>query len=273
MIDVVCGVIRNEKGEYLITQRGDSNNYGKWEFPGGKVQVGESLFQSLKREILEELKINIEPIYRFYVYPFKGFKLIFILCEFRSDNVVQINEHLDYKWENPGNFQSYDFLEGDKLFISDFLKVLKISEDIGFDYFEDMLFLQDLFKIDFSQERFRELLDFRTPEDKRKDFSSIRDKILKQLIESEGDKCQLKYECCDLTSGYNVDHFIPLSSNILNKSLRKIKPEKGKKVKTQSFGSNHPNNLIVSCKNCNSFKKHRFPEQKEVENFLSLRFF
>ena len=61
MIDVVCGVIIHED-RILITQRGDEKNYGKWEFPGGKVITGEHPFDSIKRELIEELKLEVEPM-------------------------------------------------------------------------------------------------------------------------------------------------------------------------------------------------------------------
>lgn len=92
---------------------------------------------------------------------------------------------------------------------------------------------------------------------KRKEFNSSRNKLLKQLLEARGEKCQLRlFEECE---GKLVpDHMIPLSSNILNKYIYKLKAEKGKKIATQSFGSNHPENLLVACERCNNHKKHRF---------------
>jgi 5-methylcytosine-specific restriction endonuclease McrA len=64
---------------------------------------------------------------------------------------------------------------------------------------------------------------------------------------------------CFLQPGeiWQLDHLIPLSSNELNKRLRAL-PRVGKaKVARQSFGSNHADNLILACKRCNAFKKHR----------------
>jgi 8-oxo-dGTP diphosphatase len=117
MIDVVCGVIKNGD-KYLITQRGDEKNYGKWEFPGGKVKENEHPFDSIKREIKEELNIEISPLSEIRRYKFKGFNLIFIKCEILEPNQeIDLNEHLDYKWIETNQFMSYEFIEGDVKFI------------------------------------------------------------------------------------------------------------------------------------------------------------
>ena len=60
IIDVVVGVLRNARGEYLFTQRPEGKPMaGYWEFPGGKVEAGESHQQALVRELQEELGITI----------------------------------------------------------------------------------------------------------------------------------------------------------------------------------------------------------------------
>ena len=60
IIDVVVGVLRNAQGEYLFAQRPEGKPMaGYWEFPGGKVEVGETHFQALQRELIEELGITI----------------------------------------------------------------------------------------------------------------------------------------------------------------------------------------------------------------------
>ena len=121
MIDVVCGVIKNGD-KYLITQRGDKNNYGKWEFPGGKVKENEHPFDSIKRELFEELEFEIKPIHEITRYPFKKFNLIFILCEPKNPTKIKLKEHLKFHWVQSDELFDFSFIEGDLKFIESFKK-------------------------------------------------------------------------------------------------------------------------------------------------------
>jgi 5-methylcytosine-specific restriction endonuclease McrA len=118
-------------------------------------------------------------------------------------------------------------------------------------------------------ERYESLFDLRPPAIKRAEFNSRRTLLLKSIREKYKDRCQLHFEgICDEQSGWVVDHLIPLSSNVLNKSIRHMSAALGKKVLTQSFGSNHPNNLILSCTKCNSCKKHNFLPREHIKRIL-----
>ena len=119
MIDVVCGVIKNGD-KYLITQRGDEKNYGKWEFPGGKVKENEHSFDSIKRELFEELELEINPIHEITRYTFKKFNLIFILCEPINPIKIKLKEHLKFDWVQSDELLDYSFIEGDLKFVKGF---------------------------------------------------------------------------------------------------------------------------------------------------------
>jgi 8-oxo-dGTP diphosphatase len=59
--EVAAGILLDKQGRYLLGQRPAGKPYaGYWEVPGGKIEKGESVFQALKRELLEELGIEIE---------------------------------------------------------------------------------------------------------------------------------------------------------------------------------------------------------------------
>ncbi len=130
---------------------------------------------------------------------------------------------------------------------------------INFEFLEDEIFFEKILcKKGKSTGEFHFLFDFREPKIKRVKFNKNRNRLFKNLKDVYGLKCFLNYtNICYEKSGFVVDHLIPLSSNKLNKELRKLKAEKGKKVKTQSLGSNKIQNLIIACKKCNSFKKHK----------------
>jgi 8-oxo-dGTP diphosphatase len=81
-IEVVAAVIYNERGEFLLAQRPSGKVYaGYWEFPGGKVERGEKAAAALKRELHEELGIDVTHAYpwltRDFDYPHADVRLRF----------------------------------------------------------------------------------------------------------------------------------------------------------------------------------------------------
>ena len=118
-INVVCGVIVKDN-KYLITQRGDFKNLNKWEFPGDKVEPFENIFDAIKRELKEELSIEVTPIKKLLEYNYKKYNLCFIECALGSNKII-LNEHLNFTWISKKEFEIYDFLEGDNIFINSLL--------------------------------------------------------------------------------------------------------------------------------------------------------
>ena len=118
---------------------------------------------------------------------------------------------------------------------------------------------------------FINFFDFRPVAEKRNEFNKHRNKLKAILITKHGEECMLKLSMCDMNSGIAIDHLIPLSTNQLNKSLRKLEPVKGKKVAAQSFGSNHIDNLVIACANCNNHKKHRLLGREVLRRILKAK--
>ena len=87
-IEVVAAIIHDSNDRIFATQRGYGDMKGGWEFPGGKVEAGESLENALKREILEELetRIQIERLVTTveYDYPKFHLKMHCYLCNIES---------------------------------------------------------------------------------------------------------------------------------------------------------------------------------------------
>ena len=119
-VKVVAAVIKatNEKGEPIIfaTQRGYGDFKGGWEFPGGKVEAGETLQEALKREIMEELETEIkvgEYIDTIeYDYPTFHLSMDCFWCEVVEGHLV-LKEHEAAKWVNKENIRSVDWLPAD----------------------------------------------------------------------------------------------------------------------------------------------------------------
>ena len=85
-IDVAVGILMQPNGDVLLGQRPAGKPYaGYWEFPGGKVEPGESIFAALQREFVEELGIDIRSARPWcgveHVYPHAHVRLHFYISE------------------------------------------------------------------------------------------------------------------------------------------------------------------------------------------------
>jgi hypothetical protein len=146
---------------------------------------------------------------------------------------------------------------------------LKIVPNLSFKYLEDKQWFDLLLQ---GVENRENLFDFRDPQIKREEYNLIKHQLKLAKIAKIGKVCELHIAgVCHLSSGLVLDHLIPLSSNELNKQLRKMKGFGGKKVQSESYGSNHPMNLSLACKSCNSHKKHLFLNSKDMINILRVK--
>lgn len=145
---------------------------------------------------------------------------------------------------------------------------------MNFKYSEDLDFFIKLFQTsEEGSKRFNTYFDFRSPLIKRQEFNKIRNKIYVQLVEVYGESCMLSIEgICDESSGFAVDHIIPLSTNELNKKIRHMKSiSQGKKVPTESYGSNHINNLAIACNKCNGYKKNKILTEEQLATIIKIK--
>lgn len=117
-IEVVAAIIiHNEL--ILCAQRNESKlkyiSY-KFEFPGGKIELGETKKEALKRELFEELNIepNIKDLYLSVVHQYPDFELTMhsFLCEANSMN-ISLNEHISHQWLKKEKLNNLDWAAAD----------------------------------------------------------------------------------------------------------------------------------------------------------------
>ena len=127
MVEVVAALLERD-GRLLIGQRQPHQSHSlQWEFPGGKVEPGETPAQALTRELEEELGIQDaagEEIARYeYAYPGKNpiLLIFFRVRGFRGEPQNRVFH--DLRWEPAAALPAFDFVEGDR----DFLRALADS--------------------------------------------------------------------------------------------------------------------------------------------------
>lgn len=117
--NVVAAIIYHES-RFLCAQRNESKyKYlsRKFEFPGGKIEDGESKEEALRREIQEELNLNIEILSKFesvdFSYPDFHVYITFFLCKIDSLENLIVTEHQKLLWLNKDELSSLDWAAAD----------------------------------------------------------------------------------------------------------------------------------------------------------------
>lgn len=117
VINAVAAYLKyNDK--YLIAKRTKKDSvFGKWEFPGGKIEDGESMNEAIEREIREEFDVEVkaERFLTHYVceYPEKTVDLNLIECVYVSGDFNIHEDHSDFKFVSEEEFKDYDFALAD----------------------------------------------------------------------------------------------------------------------------------------------------------------
>ena len=121
-VEVAAALIFRD-GHYLITQRlGGSHLEGLWEFPGGKRRLGESLEACLRRELREELDIEVtvgEKAYETsWEYPERKVILHFFRCEIIG-GTISPTEGQAFRWVPPRDLVHYEFPPADAALVQE----------------------------------------------------------------------------------------------------------------------------------------------------------
>ncbi len=120
-IVAITALIKNKsKDRFLVIKRNQNEIAypGKWAFPGGKVEKGQNILETLKREILEEVGLEIEDYKRFlkdytFIRP-DGHNVVGFCFEVivKSEDVKISEDFEDFKWITPGKLSNLNYIEG-----------------------------------------------------------------------------------------------------------------------------------------------------------------
>lgn len=127
MNKVTAGIIEKD-GKFLIAKRKTGKCIGKlWEFPGGKLEEGETLEECLKRELMEELNIEIKIKKYLCSSHFdcenRKIELLAYMVSYISGE-LKLVDHDDIKWVDPSEFKDFEFVEPDKIIVQKILEEL-----------------------------------------------------------------------------------------------------------------------------------------------------
>ncbi len=132
MLEVCCALIIENK-QLLAVQRGHgSDHVGQWEFPGGKIEPGESAVSCIKREIMEELAVLVE-VHAYLLpvvhdYGFKQIKLYPFVCTIEKGK-LELKEHKSFRWIEVDSFDILPWQEADQELIQrNFTELINVLE-------------------------------------------------------------------------------------------------------------------------------------------------
>ena len=118
VVEVAAALIRDDVGRYLITQRRRGSHLaGLWEFPGGKVEAGETPAACLRRELIEELSATftvgalVETVR--WEYPDRTVVLHFFDCRLESGEITPREQQV-MAWVEPERLAEHDFPPADR---------------------------------------------------------------------------------------------------------------------------------------------------------------
>lgn len=115
-IQVAVAIIYDGDGKILITQRSQTKDHaGRWEFPGGKLDTSESPLAALKREVAEEVGINVtsaEPLVTIdYSYPHKDVQLLVFKVTKYTGTAKRLEDQAQLHWVSCNELNKYSFPE------------------------------------------------------------------------------------------------------------------------------------------------------------------
>jgi 8-oxo-dGTP diphosphatase len=125
IVGVVCAIIEHQGNLLAVRRKKGEHMEGQWEFPGGKINKKEEIESSVKREVMEELGIIIEPVCQLraikHEYPEFIIKLIPFWCIIK-DGKIKLKVHDLMKWVSPVNLLKVNWCKADLIVVHSILK-------------------------------------------------------------------------------------------------------------------------------------------------------
>ena len=116
-VEVAAAILQWEEKILLTRRKLHAHQGGLWEFPGGKREVGETLEQCLRRELKEEIDIEVCDLRHFYTlrhrYPEKEVELHFFTCSIHQGNPKALG-CIEMAWVHKNDLSSYEFPAADR---------------------------------------------------------------------------------------------------------------------------------------------------------------
>ncbi len=127
IINVACAIIEGTDGVLCALRSSSMTLPLVWEFPGGKIEAGESSEEALRREIAEELSIEVKPtlalpISEYSYVPGQIIRLHPFICSICNDRIPVPREHAEIRWVKISELQKLDWAAADLPVLDSYLK-------------------------------------------------------------------------------------------------------------------------------------------------------
>lgn len=129
MIEIGMAVLVHNSKIFVAQRNIMKHQGGMWEFPGGKLEAGETLQECVAREFMEEFgkEIAVGELFMEHTYHYEGmgdFHLNAFWAFAKNDEIPEVNEHMEYRWVSIPEMEKLEFCPADTPFI-EALKNLK----------------------------------------------------------------------------------------------------------------------------------------------------
>ncbi len=128
LYEVAAGILVDGDRVLIARRQERDHQGGRWEFPGGKRHAGETITECLRRELIEEigLEVTIGTLWRAltHVYPDRRVSIYFYICEAKDGHTPRAIECDEIRWVRPEELTTLPFVEGDLAVLPDLARDL-----------------------------------------------------------------------------------------------------------------------------------------------------